>query len=67
MYRQQFIYLDAETAYSTENYIYLFGRSINLLYRYNKKEKRVEILGQIPGRHIWERQLIGKILYWNIL
>lgn len=65
MYRQQFIYLDAETAYSTENYIYLFGRSINLLYRYNKKEKRVEILGQIPGRHIWERQLIGKILYWN--
>ena len=60
----KWIRLDAETACSTETSIYLFGRSVNMLYRIDKKTGVIEILGSIPQKEKWSMLLVGKILYW---
>lgn len=57
--------LDAESGVIVDDNIYLFCRSLNMLYKFDIKRNAVEYVSSIPNRYIITQRLVGKMLFWR--
>ena len=49
----------------TKEKIYCFANNLNVLYSIERDTGEIEYLISIPGKDLFEKKLISKLVYWN--